>query len=233
MDSMIFYRSFYEAIKDLPSEEFKKCMTVLMEYAFYGNEPETDGIEKTVFILAKPQIDKNNQRYMSVKKRRTEANQTETETEPNINQKETDTASYCKNTEPNVNDNVNVKDKDNEKENVNAKDNVKANLKKSGACAPVYFPLDKNLDEAFKGFIDMRKQIKKPMTARAVDMMMNKINAMGDNNKAIDCLNESTLHCWQTIYPERGKARAEPEKSGNPFMDIYNEMKEAEENDEY
>ena len=28
------------------------------------------------------------------------------------------------------------------------------------------------------------------------------------------------------IYPERGKARAEPEKSGNPFMDIYNEMKD-------
>ena len=97
----------------------------------------------------------------------------------------------------------------------------------------MYFPLDKDLDEAFKGFIDMRKQIKKPMTARAIDMMMNKINAMGDNNKAIDCLNESTLHCWQTIYPERGKTRAEPEKSGNPFMDIYNEMKEAEENDEY
>ena len=203
----------------------------MLEYGLNGNEPETDGIEKTVFVMAKPQIDKNNQRYMNGKKGG--RNRTETEEEPNRNRNGTDKDSYCENTEPNVNDNVNVKDKDNEKENVNAKDNVKANLKKSGACAPVYFPLDKDLDEAFKGFIDMRKQIKKPMTARAVDMMMNKINAMGDNNKAIDCLNESTLHCWQTIYPERGKARAEPEKSGNPFMDIYNEMKEGEENDEY
>ena len=186
MDSMIFYRSFYEAIKDLPSEEFKKCMTVLMEYAFYGNEPETDGIEKTVFILAKPQIDKNNQRYMSVKKRRTEANQTETETEPNINQKETDMASYCKNTEPNVNDNVNVKDKDNEKENVNAKDNVKANLKKSGACAPVCSSSRKNRYRYPSGFVDViyRQKIRAEL-----------IKGVSKNNTEVRCYDTGKAFC--------------------------------------
>lgn len=100
----------------------------MLEYGLNGNEPETDGIEKTVFVMAKPQIDKNNQRYMNGKKGG--RNRTETEEEPNRNRNGTDKDSYCENTEPNVNDNVNVKDNDNEKENVNAKDNVKANLKK-------------------------------------------------------------------------------------------------------
>ncbi len=188
MDSMIFYRSFYEAIKDLPSEEFKKCMTVLMEYAFYGNEPETDGIEKTVFILAKPQIDKNNQRYMSVKKRRTEANQTETETEPNINQKETDTASYCKNTEPNVNDNDNVNDNLNENENVNANGNGKKEpkLKKSGACAPVCSSSRKNRYRYPSGFVDViyRQKIRAEL-----------IKGVSKNNTEVRCYDTGKAFC--------------------------------------
>lgn len=234
-DSIVFYRSFYEAIKNLPPEEFKKCAMALMEYGLNGNEPETEGIERTVYIMAKPQIDKNNQRYTNGKNGGRKTNQTETEQKSKRNQTETKTEKV----KPNDNDNVNVNDNVNENVNVNENDNgkkekgAKAPKKKSGANAPVYFPLDHELDEAFRGFIDMRKQIKKPMTTRAVEMMINKINSIGDNNRAIECLNESTLHCWQTIYPEREKARGEPEKSGNPFMDIYNEMREAEENDRY
>ena len=116
-------------------------------------------------------------------------------------------------------------------ENENEKKEIGAPKKKSGAGAPVYFPLDSGLDEAFKDFIDMRKQIKKPMTARAIEMLITKINGIGDNNRAIECLNESTLHCWQSIYPE--KTRGKTEKSGNPFMDIYNELKGDENNDPY
>lgn len=58
---MIFYESFYEAIKDLPSEDFKKCMTVIMEYGLHGVELEADGIAKIVFALVKPQIEANNE----------------------------------------------------------------------------------------------------------------------------------------------------------------------------
>lgn len=67
-DSFVFYRSFYESIKRLPPEDFKNCFLAIAEYALNGTEPETEGIERTVFELIKPQIDSNNQRYENGKK---------------------------------------------------------------------------------------------------------------------------------------------------------------------
>lgn len=110
-DSMVFYRSFYEAVKDLPSEDFKKAVCALMEYGLNEVVPEGTGIEKTIYIMAKPQIDKNYQRYANGKSggRKPNCNQTITKPEPNHNQLDT----KC---EPNVNvnDNVNVNVNDKE-----------------------------------------------------------------------------------------------------------------------
>lgn len=62
-ESTVFYRSFYEAVKDLPAEEFKKSVCAIMDYGLDGMEPTTNGIEKTIYLLTKPQIDANNKRY--------------------------------------------------------------------------------------------------------------------------------------------------------------------------
>lgn len=85
-DGMVFYRSFYEAVSNLPPDEFKKCVSALLDYGLDGIEPKTDGIEKTVYIMAKPQIDKNNQRYTNGKSGGRKSNRTETKPEPNDNQ---------------------------------------------------------------------------------------------------------------------------------------------------
>lgn len=66
-DSMVFYRSFYEAVKDLPPDDFKKAVCALMDYGLDEIVPESTGIEKTIYVMAKPQIDKNNQRYINGK----------------------------------------------------------------------------------------------------------------------------------------------------------------------
>ena len=58
-DSVVFYRSFYDAVKNLPPEDFKKSVQAIMGYGLDGIEPETTGIERTVFCLAKPQIDRS------------------------------------------------------------------------------------------------------------------------------------------------------------------------------
>ena len=69
-ESMVFYDSFFESIVDLPAEEFKKSMCAILNYGLRGETPETTGIEKTIFVLVKPQIDKNNQRWNNAKKSR-------------------------------------------------------------------------------------------------------------------------------------------------------------------
>ena len=44
-DSFIFYRSFYESIKEIPEEEQLKVYKAITEYALNQNEVELTGIE--------------------------------------------------------------------------------------------------------------------------------------------------------------------------------------------
>lgn len=111
-DSIVFYRSFYDAVKDFSPEDFKKAVSAILDYGLDGIEPESSGIEKTIFILTKPQIDANNRRRengskggrpvttgepnnnLDITEEKPNNNQTVTKPEPNVN--------------VNVNDNVNV-----------------------------------------------------------------------------------------------------------------------------
>lgn len=67
-DSFVFYRSFHEALKDLPLEEYGAIMFAINEYALNGVEPELSGAAKMAFTLIKPQIDANNYRKESGQK---------------------------------------------------------------------------------------------------------------------------------------------------------------------
>lgn len=63
-ESFVFYRSFYEAIKNLPAENQAEILSALMEYALNGNEPENmSPVARGYMILMRPQIDANNRRY--------------------------------------------------------------------------------------------------------------------------------------------------------------------------
>ena len=95
-ESVVFYRSFYEAVKELPPEEFKKSVSAIMEYGLNDLEPETYGIERTIYLLSKPQIDANNKRYQNgtkggrpVTEQKPNNNQTKTKPKPNRNQSRT------------------------------------------------------------------------------------------------------------------------------------------------
>lgn len=123
-DSIVFYRSFYEAVKTLPPEDFKKTIQAIMEYGLNDVEPETNGVEKTVFLLVKPQIDANNRRYENGKRGGSSSKgKSETKPEPKANQSGTKV-------EPNVNQNG-TKHEPNVNVNVNVNDNVKENTLKS------------------------------------------------------------------------------------------------------
>ena len=63
-ESIVFYRSFYEAISQLQDAETKnKVYEAVFEYGLNGNEIELTGIAGALFTAFKPQIDKNNKRY--------------------------------------------------------------------------------------------------------------------------------------------------------------------------
>lgn len=67
-ESILFYRSFYEVSKSLPEDEGNKFLKGLLEYAFYGIEPEFEGVSASFFMLIRPQIDANNRKFENGKK---------------------------------------------------------------------------------------------------------------------------------------------------------------------
>lgn len=115
-ESMVFYRSFYQAVEDLPPEEFKASVMAILGYGLDGKCEEVSGVSKSILALVKPQIDKNNKRYENSLKggRKSTDNQTGTKPEPNANQVETKPKPNRNQTETKLkpNDNVNVNDND-------------------------------------------------------------------------------------------------------------------------
>ena len=62
-DTMIFYRSFYEAITELPPDVKVQIYDAIFSYGLDFKEVELSGIAKTVWKLIKPQLDANNKRF--------------------------------------------------------------------------------------------------------------------------------------------------------------------------
>lgn len=67
----------------------------------------------------------------------------------------------------------------------------------------VFFPNDEKLNSAFADYVDTRKKIKSPMTDKAVDLAISKLMKLsnGDNDTAIEILNNSIVNGWKGLYP--------------------------------
>lgn len=167
-DSFIFYRSFYEAIRDLPRDVQGEIFTAIAEYGLYGNETEQlKPIARSVFTLVKSQLDCNWVRYENGKKGgrpKTESkpnqNQTKTERKPNKNQNETKQ-------EPNANHSF-LDENSHERDinNLNIRDNLNIN---NNSLSPLPSPsLKDETDEEFERFWDLydKKQDKKKCEAK-------------------------------------------------------------------
>lgn len=61
---------------------------------------------------------------------------------------------------------------------------------------------NEDLADALRGFADMRKAIKKPLTDRAWTIIFNKLDDITDDTShKIAVLNQSIEHSWQSVYP--------------------------------
>ena len=63
----IFFKSYYEAIKNLDATSQYKILNAIIQYALYGIEPKNDADFDAkiapIFILIKPTIDSSIKRY--------------------------------------------------------------------------------------------------------------------------------------------------------------------------
>ena len=115
--------------------------------------------------------------------------------------------------------NKNINKKNIEKE----KDSIKALITKSG--------FTEDLQTAISDFNDMRKKLRKPMTERALSMLIKKAMELADNNEEvmIQIFNQSTQNSWLGVYPL--KTAYSGKGTQNEFLDLLKDIKE-EGNDE-
>lgn len=100
-DSMVIYRSFFEAISELKKEDQATVWNAVFELGFNFKKVQLSGMAKTIFTLIKPQIEANIKKWENGKKRK----QDKSKNEAKYKQKESKTLA---NVNVNVNDNVNV-----------------------------------------------------------------------------------------------------------------------------
>lgn len=156
-DSMIIYRSFYEAIKELPKENQAEVWNAVYELGLNGKTTQLEGISKTIFTLIAPQIEANYKKFVNGSKPKMK----QTETKPEAKEKQNRSK-----TEGNVNVNVNV--------NVNDKFNFYESLIKYG--------FDKDL---VKEWLQVRKQKKAVNTKTAFNSFISQVEKNGQDKNLI------------------------------------------------
>lgn len=175
-ESFIFYKSFYESVKELDPLDQVQIYNAIYEYEFYKIIPELTGVCKSIFTLILPQLEANDKRYENGKKGGRPRNQNETKIKPKQNQNKTKI-------KPNENDNVNVNDNDNKK-----------NIKRK-----IYFE-NEELNKLFLEYLELRTKIKCKNTDRAINLLLNELNKYDDDIK-IQMINNSIMNSWKSVYP--------------------------------
>lgn len=67
-DSFVFYKSFFEAIEKLPEECQLEAYRSITKLALFGEDEEPTGLASIVYIMAKPQIEANFEKYENGRK---------------------------------------------------------------------------------------------------------------------------------------------------------------------
>ena len=94
-------------------------------------------------------------------------------------------------------------------ENQNVKDRKHDQIKYSD---------DPELDEAIHEFIKFRKGVKKPMSDRAITLMINKLESLShDKHEQVQILNQSIMQGWTGLY-----ALKDDDKSRGQSRSVHN-----------
>ena len=116
----------------------------------------------------------------------TENRCTENQPQINTNKQSTNKQSTNKQNTKELNTNE-YKEKNNKKETVNS--------------VIAEYTENKDLQDALHGFVEMRNKARKPLTARAMKLSLNKLNELAlDDVTKIDIVNQSIVHSWLTFY---------------------------------
>ena len=85
---------------------------------------------------------------------------------------------------------------------LNTNEYKEKNIKKESVNSVIAeYTESKDLQDALHDFVDMRTKARKPLTARAMKLSLNKLNELAlDDVTKIAIVNQSIVHSWSTFY---------------------------------
>lgn len=85
---------------------------------------------------------------------------------------------------------------------LNTNEYKEKNIKKESVNSVISsYTENKDLQDALHGFVEMRNKARKPLTARAMKLSLNKLNELAvDDVTKIAIVNQSIVHSWLTFY---------------------------------
>jgi len=126
----VFYRSFYEALSELPEKNQLEIYRAIFELSLNENRIELTGLSKTIFTLIEPQVLANLQRFKNGSKPKEKRNGSETKAKKKLIESESQA-------NKNKNNNKNNKENENKKKNLEPPtlEEVKAWFTEQGSTA--------------------------------------------------------------------------------------------------
>lgn len=102
---------------------------------------------------------------------------------------------------------------------------IKRNIKKKDINTFSAYTSNTELISTLESFVEFRKKIKKPMTDRAIELLLNKLDKLAnDDGEKIAVLEQSILNGWQGLFPLKNKGgeknAADRESVADPYASI-------------
>ena len=226
-DSFILYLEQKQIFEMLTNEEAGQLIKAIFEYEDTGQIVNLDRSLQIAFLPIKSALDRNKEKYENVVKRNKRNIEKRWEKENTKNT--TGKKGIQKNTKNTDNEHDNDNERDNENDNEHDKDKKEKNKKRKtfdDILAENHFT--KELEDTIRDFIDMRKTIKKPMTSKALELLIDKVRKMSNDEMIqIAILNQSIERGWQTVYPLNSKKDVNYEqRQYSDFDKFYSNMGE-------
>ena len=225
-DSFILYLEQQEIFEMLEDEEAGQLIKAIFKYEKTGQIPQLDKSLKIAFIPIKSVLDRNKEKYEKVVERNKQNIEKRWKKEDTKNT----TGKNGKKENTKNTDNDNEHDNEHEYENDNEKDiDKKEKNKKKKTFDDVFLEnhFSEELEITIKDFIDMRKAIKKPMTTKALELLIRNLEKLTNlEEEKIAILNQSIEHGWQTVYPLKQLNNSTGKGSMNDFKDLMEEARD-------
>ncbi|RHP94199.1 MULTISPECIES: DUF6291 domain-containing protein [unclassified Clostridium] len=254
--SFVFYTEYREHLEMLPPEQIGELMLALIDYQETGEVPDLPkgSALAMCFSFIKKRMDKDNIKYEEKCERNKENGKKggrpakepvieETDNNPKKPNGFSENRTVIEETDNNPteprkadneydSDNEYDNDCDNEEyihtpEKICANAHTKKAVKSHKKPDPVVYSDVPELDEAIHEFIKFRKGMKKPMSDRAVTLMMNKLETLShDKYEQVQILNQSIMQGWTGVYELKGENKQyshSPRASNNRVADQLDE----------